>query len=90
MLHAPYHKLSRYSIYNIVATAYKRLGIVVKHIGGHSLRHAFASHLINNGETMKSISDILGHRSMNSTKTYAKVDLIGLSTVADMEWEGLL
>lgn len=86
----PYSAITRAIVYNVVSKAYKELNISVKHIGGHSLRHACASHLINSGETMKTVSDILGHRSINSTKTYAKVDLAGLAYVADMDWEVLL
>jgi site-specific recombinase XerD len=87
---APYKGITRGVIYNTVSKAYRQLGINARHIGGHSLRHACATHLINNGETLKSVADILGHRSINSTMAYAKVDLLRLSEVADMNWEGLI
>lgn len=87
---APYHGVSRSIIYLIVANAYKGIGVSVKHIGGHSLRHACASMLVNTGHTLKTVSDVLGHRSLDSTREYAKMDLASLSVVAEMNWEGLI
>lgn len=87
---APYHGITRSIIYNVVANAYRIAGVSVKHKGGHSLRHACASKLVNSGKTLKTVSDVLGHRSLESTRTYAKVDLKSLSAVAEMNWEGLI
>lgn len=39
---------------------------------------------------MKEVSDYLGHQSLDTTRIYAKVDLLSLRKVADMNWEGLL
>jgi len=46
------------------------------------LRHACASHLLQRGLTLKEIGDHLGHRSPDTTRIYAKVDLAGLRQVA--------
>jgi DNA-binding transcriptional MerR regulator len=46
------------------------------------LRHACASHLLNEGFSIKEIGDHLGHRSPRSTQTYAKVDRKKLAQVA--------
>lgn len=86
----PYEKITRGIVYNLVAGAYKGLDIHVRHIGGHSLRHACASHLVNNGGTLKDTSDLLGHRMLDTTRIYAKIDLLHLREVAEMEWEGIL
>lgn len=74
----------------IVANAYKGIGASAKHVGGHSLRHACASKLINSGLSLKTVSDVLGHRSLDSTRVYTKIDLASLSVVSDMNWEGLI
>ena len=86
----PYDAITRKVVYHLVANAYKGLDIKIRHRGGHSLRHACASHLVNNGGTLKDASDLLGHRLFDTTRIYAKIDLKHLQEVAKMEWEGLL
>jgi site-specific recombinase XerC len=53
------------------------------HYGPHSLRHACASHLLDEGFSIKEIGDHLGHRSPRSTQIYAKVQRKKLAQVAD-------
>lgn len=81
-LFMPYKNISKDCIYNIVSQAYRSLDVNVKHKGGHSLRHACASHLINNGASLKEISDLLGHRLFDTTRIYAKIDINNLRSVA--------
>jgi site-specific recombinase XerD len=42
------------------------------------------------GLSLKEIGDHLGHRHPDTTRIYAKVDLVGLRAVADVNLEGLL
>jgi site-specific recombinase XerD len=58
--------------------------------GPHALRHACATHLVAEGLSLKQIGDHLGHRSPYATRTYAKVDLVGLRQVADFSLGALL
>jgi site-specific recombinase XerD len=62
----------------------------LKHHGPHSLRHACATRLINQGLSLKEIGDHLGHRDVEATRIYAKVDLAHLREVADFDLGGLL
>jgi integrase/recombinase XerD len=62
----------------------------LKHHGPHSLRHACATRLINQGMTLKEIGDHLGHRDVEATRIYAKVDLVRLREVAEFDLGGLL
>lgn len=87
---APFTKVKRTTVYNVVASAYKALDIKLNHIGPHSIRHACASHLVNSGCTLKEVSDLLGHSQLDTTRIYAKVDMVNLCKVAEMNWEGLL
>lgn len=82
---APYRPLSSSAFFQIVSKRLKPLGIDLKHFGPHSLRHACATRLINEGVSLKEISDHLGHQSLESTRIYAKVDLTNLRKVADLE-----
>ena len=50
--------------------------------GTHVIRHSVATALINAGAPMKQIADLLGHRSIDTTAIYAKVDLGSLRWVA--------
>jgi integrase/recombinase XerD len=69
-------------LYQLVAKRLKRLGVESRRYGPHALRHACAGHLLAQGLSLKEIGDHLGHRSPDSTRVYAKVDLHGLREVA--------
>lgn len=86
----PFSQIKQATIYRIVSDAYRALHITLNHIGPHSLRHACASHLINSGHTLKEVSDLLGHKQLDTTRIYAKIDLLNLRKVSDMNWEGIL
>ena len=43
--------------------------------GSHVFRHGFATRMLQQGESLKTIADLLGHRHLNSTFIYTKVDL---------------
>ena len=68
----------------------QRCGIDCPRRGAHALRHAFAQRLLDEGFLMQEIADCLGHRSVDSTAVYAKIDLAGLRRVADFDLEGLV
>jgi integrase/recombinase XerD len=87
---APYRPLTSSAIFQIVSKRLKPLVLNLKHHGPHALRHACATRLINEGISLKEISDHLGHRSMESTRIYAKVDLSQLRKVADFEISDLI
>lgn len=46
--------------------------------------------LINNGQTMKEVGDLLGHKSIDSTRIYAKVDFQSLREVSNINFDGVL
>lgn len=87
---APIQPLSGSGLMNLVARRMQKLGILPKHPGPHSLRHACATHLLTQGLSIKEIGDHLGHRHPDSTLTYAKVDIAALRRVADFDLEVLL
>jgi site-specific recombinase XerD len=79
---APVGPMTAGGLYQIVAKRLKALGIESRRYGPHALRHACAGRLLAQGLSFKEIGDHLGHRSLNSTRVYAKVDLQGLREVA--------
>jgi site-specific recombinase XerD len=62
--------------------AFRRAGLAVARPGPHLLRHTLATHLIQKGVELKAIADVLGHRSLNTTARYAKVNLPMLAQIA--------
>lgn len=86
----PYKKITNGIINHLVSKFTHQEDMVVKHRGPHSLRHSFATRMINSDKTIKEVADMLGHASTNTTMIYAKVDFNSLHSVSDMNWEGLL
>ena len=65
-----------------------RAGIPLRRLAGaHMLRHTAASRMVNGGASFKEVADVLGHRSLQTTGIYAKLDLDALAGVA-LPWIG--
>lgn len=80
---APAVPLGAGALYDVVGDRLRELGVRLRHHGPHCLRHACATHLLAEGFSIEAISDHLGHRKLDTTRVYAKVDLVGLRQVAD-------
>jgi len=78
------------TVWPIVANRLLPMGLSIPRHGPHALRHACATHLLAQGFSLKEIGDHLGHKNLDSTRVYAKVDLAGLRQVADFDLGGLL
>jgi len=64
---------------------YLRAEIPTTFYGAHPMRHAFATRLMEQGTPMKDIADLLGHRSIETTFLYTKVDIERLRMLA-VDW----
>lgn len=65
--------LSRISMFKMVKDAALRTGIT-KSISPHTLRHSFATHLIENGADLRVVQEMLGHESILTTEIYIHID----------------
>jgi integrase/recombinase XerD len=60
----------------------KRSGLPIRYQGPHCLRHSLAVHLLRQGTPLKTIGDLLGHRSAESTCVYLRLHVEDLRDVA--------
>ncbi|MGH9619013.1 MAG: site-specific integrase, partial [Bryobacteraceae bacterium] len=89
-LKPPYRGIGYSSLWKITSRRIDAAGIRSRRRGPHCLRHACATHLLEQGASLKEIGDLLGHRDFNSTRIYAKVHLQQLRRVADFDLGDLL
>ncbi|MDI6642239.1 MAG: tyrosine-type recombinase/integrase, partial [Elusimicrobiota bacterium] len=66
-------KLSRIEFWEQIKKYARQAGIIKK-VSPHSLRHAFATHLLQAGADLRTLQEMLGHASISSTQIYTQVD----------------
>ena len=72
--------LSRIMIFNIIKDLAKKAGIK-KTISPHTLRHSFATHLVEGGANLRAVQEMLGHESITTTEIYTHLDRDYLKSV---------
>lgn len=83
---APYHRLVQSNVLSAIVCRYiVKAKIQVTSKGSHTLRHCFATRMVQAGHPLKSVADVLGHRYLSTTFIYTKVDFNSLKQVA-LQW----
>lgn len=73
------------AIQKVIKRACLRVGL--SHFSAHALRHTLACRLVESGSSLKEVADVLRHRSLETTRIYAKLDTPKLLAVA-LSWPG--
>jgi integrase/recombinase XerD len=73
-------RLSRQSAWAVLAKAADRAGVTAE-VSPHTLRHSFATHLLDGGADVRVVQELLGHASVTTTQVYTLVTVDSLREV---------
>jgi integrase/recombinase XerD len=73
-------RLSRQSAWTVLVRAAERAG-VTRDVSPHTLRHSFATHLLDGGADVRVVQELLGHASVTTTQVYTLVTVDNLREV---------
>jgi site-specific recombinase XerD len=72
-MRAPMGLLKPSAVAEVFQSAVRRSGLPLSFHGAHCLRHSLAMHLLKSGTSLKTIGDVLGHRTTQSTSAYIRL-----------------
>mgnify|MGYP001176884688 FL=1 len=74
-------RLARARVWDVVREYAAQAGLPRTDVHPHTLRHCFATHMIENGADIRSVQEMLGHVSISTTQVYTHVDQKRLRSV---------
>ena len=77
-----HRRVSVDTVENLVKKASLTAGLDAKRYSPHKLRHTAATLMLQNGVDVRTLQEVLGHESLNTTQIYTHIDNDGLRTAA--------
>lgn len=78
--------ITRQYVYNVIKNITNRTNITKK-VHPHTLRHSFATHLLENGADIRTVQDMLGHSKITTTQVYTHLSDDKLIEAYDLFWK---
>lgn len=82
--HVRRHHVYETSVQKAVKLAARKAGIH-KHVGPHTLRHSFATKLLQDGQDIRTIQELLGHKDIKTTMIYTHVSMKGSGVISPLD-----
>ena len=79
---SPIAALTNWGVCDVFAKRARKSGLPLDGVSSYALRHSFAMRLLSQGVGVKTIGDLLGHHSLESTCVYLRIETDMLRTVA--------
>ncbi|MDP5110458.1 MAG: tyrosine recombinase XerC [Rickettsiaceae bacterium] len=76
------------AVFNKELMKLRRMLGLPEFLSSHAFRHSFATHLLENGANLRSIQDLLGHKSLSTTQRYTKINHSHLESVYEKAHPG--
>ena len=73
-------RLSRQSAWQVLSDAAERAGLQTS-VSPHTMRHSFATHLLDGGADVRVVQELLGHASVTTTQVYTLVTVLAMREV---------